>query len=140
MDLNYLVNEILPQRKREIEAGKNASTRQPIYVVLSLNEQICSGHNEFGMNTNMKGIDPEFGYIDMDKNAEDRVFSTSDKRMKNPQEVTRYYTDTIVAFFLTRKGAEDYLKYQKHNMHNGYIYVFYSGYGNREMDALLKNS
>lgn len=140
MDLNYLVNEILPQRKREIEAGKNAATRQPIYVVLSLNERICEGHNGFDMTLNLKGVDAEFGYIDMDKEAEDRVFSTSDKRMKNPQEVTRYYTDSFVAFFLTRKGAEDYLKYQKHNMHKPYVYVFYTGYSNREMDALFKNS
>ncbi len=139
MDLDYLQKEILPQRKLEIEKGENASTRQPIYVVLSLSDHYCTGHNEFPMTTNLRGMDSEFGYIDMGKESEDRVFSTSDKRMKNPEQVTRYYKDSFVAFFLTKKAANEYLKYQKHNLYKGYVYVFYSGYGNKQMDALLKN-
>ena len=45
MDLNYLQAEILPKREQEIKEGKNLSTRQPIYVVLDLQEIICSGHS-----------------------------------------------------------------------------------------------
>lgn len=59
--------------------------------------------------------------------------------MKKPVEVTKFYTDRIISFHLTSKSAHDYLKYQKHNLHNAYVYVFYSGYGNIEMDCLLKN-
>lgn len=44
MDLNYLVNEVLPQRKKEIKQGKNLSTRQPIYVVLVMFQVIQNIH------------------------------------------------------------------------------------------------
>ena len=58
--------------------------------------------------------------------------------MEYPMEVTEFFTDVLIAFFLTRKGADDYLEYQKHNLTNeAYIYTFYSGYANREMDNIL---
>jgi hypothetical protein len=139
MDIDYLTSEILPQRKLEMKQGKNLSTRQPIYVVLSLVEHFCSGHNDFSMSTNLKGIEGENGYLDMDKEPEARVFKESDARMKKPEEVTRFYTDRFVAFFLTSKAAHDYLKYQNHNLDQGYVYVFYSGYANQQMDKLLTN-
>ena len=139
MDIKYLVEEILPVRAQEIKDGKNAATRQPIYVVLSLTENYSSGHNEFTNTTNLKGIDQENGYLDMDLEGEDREFCESSEGMASPEEVTRFYTDTIAAFFLTRGAAEDYLNYQKHNLNQGYIYAFYSGYGNRQMDRLLNN-
>lgn len=145
MDIEFLTQHILPQRKKEIEAGENAATRQPLYVVLDLTVHYVSGHvadGDFsGLNdTNLKEEDAENGYFDMAKEAEDRVFSTSGKRMKEPYEVTRFYTDAFVAFFLTREGAKDYLKYQSHNLtKKAYIYTFYTGYSNRQMDALFKN-
>lgn len=139
MDIDYLTSEILPQRNLEIKQGKNLSTRQPIYVVLNLVEQLFSGHNEYSMSTNCKGVEPETGYIDMAKDPEERLFKETDARMKQPEEVTRFYTDRFVAFFLTSKAAHDYLKYQKHNLNQGYVYVFYSGYANQQMDKLLTN-
>ena len=59
--------------------------------------------------------------------------------MKEPEEVTMFYTDRIIAFFLTSQAAHDYLQYQSHNMNDPYVYVFYSGYANRQMDKLLCN-
>ena len=137
MDLNYLVNELLPQRKKEIKQGKNLSTRQPIYVVLDLYENICSGHTDYPMTVNYKCIEPKHGYID--ENSEEPVFKLTDKGMVSPAEVTQFFTDRICAFFLTSNAAYEYLKYQKHNMNKPYVYVFYSGYANREMDLLLNN-
>ena len=139
MNLNYLTEELLPQRKKEIKEGKNLATRQPIYVVLDLQENYVSGHSDYTNSTNYKDKGWEFGYIDNALECELREFKKSDKGMKKPEEVTRFFTDRITAFFITSKGAYDYLKYQKHNLNNGYVYVFYSGYANKEMDKLLNN-
>ena len=139
MNIDYLVEEVLPQRAKEIAEGKNCATRQPIYVVLSLIEHCCSGHNDYSMNTNYKGINAEFGYIDTSADPEDRKFNESDSEMIKPEAVTKYYTDSIIAFFLTSQAAHDYLKYQSHNLNDGYVYVFYSGYRNIQMDKLLNN-
>jgi len=140
MNLDYLKNTIIPLRKKEIEEGKNLSTRQPIYVVLDLQENIVSGHSDYSPSTNYKGLQFAYGYIDTSLGGEEIEFNESKKGMKSPEKVTRFYTDRIAAFFLTSQGAHDYLKYQKHNLSRGYVYVFYSGYGNREMDQLLQNS
>ena len=137
MDLNYLQNVLLPKREAEIKEGKNLCTRQPIYVVLDLQENYVSDHSDYSNSTNYKGKSFEFGYVDNSLDAEDKVFKKSEKGMKRPVAITRFWTDRIISFFLTSEAAHDYLKYQSHNMKDPYVYVFYSGYGNREMDALL---
>lgn len=139
MNLNYLETVILPQRAKEISEGKNLATRQPIYVVLDLIEQYCSGHNDYSLSTNHCGKESESGYFDESLDGEDREFSKTDDDMDNPIEVTRFYTDRIVSFFLTSEAAHEYLEYQKHNLTNSYVYVFYSGYANKQMDLLLNN-
>lgn len=140
MDIQYLKEEIIPLRKKEIEAGYNMSTRQPIYVVLELQENIMSKHSKYSPSVNYKGLNPEFGYLDGALDSEEQEFKKSKKNMKSAFKVTRFYTDRIIAFFFTSKGANDYLEYQSHNLTNAYVYVFYSGYGNREMDRILQNS
>lgn len=139
MDLDYLKNEIIPQRELEIKEGKNLCTAQPIYVVLDLEECIVSGHSEYSPNTNHQGKEFEYGYVDMDLDCESREFAPTDNNMTSPEEITRFWTDTVVAFFFTSKGAHEYLEYQKHNLTNGYVYVFHSGYGNIEMNKIFKN-
>jgi hypothetical protein len=123
----------------EIKQGKNLSTSQPIYVVLSMQENYVSGHSNFTPATNYRGWRWQNGYFDEALNDEDRIFKLNDKKMKKPFEVTKFFTEIIVAFFLTNKAARAYLKYQKHNLNNAYVYVFYSGYANKEMDKLLCN-
>lgn len=137
MNLEFLQKEIIPQRTKEIDKGENAATRQPIYVVLSMQENYVSGHTEMTPSTNYRGWSMEFGYIDRDLDSELCEFKKSDKRMKRPESVTKFFTERITAFFLTRKAAKEYLSYQKHNLSDGYIYTFYSGYANREMDSFL---
>ena len=138
MNVEYLKNEILPQRAKEIEDGKNLGTRQPIYVVLDLYENYCSGHSDYSSPTNYKDKEWELGYFDDSLEAEEKEFCDTYKGMESPVEVTRFYTDRIIAFFLTSEAAHDYLKYQAHNLNN--VYVFYSGYANYQMDKLLCNS
>lgn len=139
MDLNYLCNEILPVREDELKKGKNLSTRQPIYVVLSMQENFISGHSKYTPSTNYRGWGMQFGYIDESLDSENRKFKPIEKGMKNPTEITKFFTERIEAFFLTSKAAHEYLKYQKHNLTNAYVYVFYSGYKNIQMDMLLDN-
>jgi hypothetical protein len=144
MNYNYLKKVLIPQRELEIKNGDNLATRQPIYVVLDLQENIISRntdsseYHEFTVHCNLKDIPSEYGYYDQ---AEDEPeFSTYSYEMKDPVAVTRFFTDTYVAFFLTSKGAHDYLKYQAHNLSKrAYVYVFSSGYRNNEMDMLLDN-
>lgn len=141
MDLKYLKKEILPQRKKEIAEGLNLGTRQPIYVVLDLDYNFIGGHDMEGwlsgemLNHARKAS--ESGYVDTALDCEDREFNEEPDGMDKPEEVTKIYTDRVVAFFLTRQGAEAYLEYQKHNLKEAYVYTFYSGYANHEMDAIL---
>ena len=139
MDLNYLQNEIIPKREQEIKDGKNVMTRQPIYIVLDLQENFCSGHSIYESSTNYKGRKWENGYIDISLDGEEREFCETDEGMKETEEVTKFYTERIVAFFLTSEAAHDYLEYQSHNLIDAYVYVFYSGYANRQMGKLLPN-
>jgi len=134
MNLKYLTETVLPKRKAEIKEGKNLGTAQPIYVVLDLQEHGVFGHNLEMQITNLKGKYPVEGYVDM---SDECQFRESPKGIKNPTKGTKFWTDKIIAFFLTSEAAHNYLKYQAHNLNNAYVYVFYSGYGNKEMDALL---
>jgi hypothetical protein len=138
MNIKFL-RKLLTTRKQEIEEGKNLATRQPIYVVLDLQENITSKHSEYSPSTNYKGKGWTHGYMDTFLDGEEITFEESKKGMKEPVKVTRFYTDRVVSFFITSKGAHEYLKYQSHNLKMPYVYVFYSGYGNREMDQLLQN-
>jgi len=139
MNLNYLINSILPQRSKEIEEGKNRGTANPIYVVMNISIGCCSGWSDYTMNTNIAGYyEPEEGYVDLAKDDDQRKFKRSDKGMKNPERVTKYYIDRPVAFFLTSKAAHEYLEYQSHNLHKkAYVYVFHAGYKNVEMENLF---
>jgi len=141
MNLEFLTKEILPQRKKEINQGKNLGTRQPIYFVYDLQEHIVDGHNDFTSMTNKRGIDWEFGYIDMALDSDQREWKKQEfKNMKEPIAVSRFYTDVFKGIFFTSKAAHQYLKDQKHNMSKrAYVYVEYSGYGNNQMDKLLEN-
>jgi len=138
MNYNYLKKVLIPQRELEIKNGDNLATRQPIYVVMDLQEHITSRDEDFTLHCNYKDIPSENGYYDQ---AEDETeFSTSSDGMEDPVEVTRFFTDRFIAFFLTSKGAHDYLKYQAHNLSKrAYVYIFSSGYRNSEMDMLLDN-
>lgn len=140
MDIEYLTKEILPTREQEISEGRNLGTSQPIYFVFNSDYHIVSGHSEYSPITNIRGRQVEFGFIDIYKEPELREFKTSAKGMKEPEEVTRFYTDRYIAIFLTSEAAHDYLKYQKHNLSDPYVYVHYTGYANRQMDRLFKTT
>jgi len=143
MNLNYLTEEIMPQREAEIEAGKNLGTAHPIYAVIDLDYNYIGGHDVEGWLSGSslisKNKDKELGYLDLAEDLEDREFSESSEGMVSPDKVTKIYTDNIIAFFLTKKGAKEYLEYQAHNLSDeAFIYVFNPGYSNHELKTLFK--
>lgn len=139
MDLNYLQTDIIPKREQEIKDGKNLATRQPIYVVLDLQENIVEGHIHYSPSVNYKGESWVHGYADTSLDSEDMEFKEEPTDMKNPGKYTKFFTDRIIAFFLTSEAAHEYLEYQSHNLSNAYVYIFYSGYANQQMDKLLRD-
>ena len=72
----------IEEREAEIKEGKNLCTRQPIYVVLDLQENYVSEHSDYSNSTNYKGKGFEFGYVDNNLDAEDKVFKKSEKGEK----------------------------------------------------------
>ena len=140
MNIEYLKSVIIPQREKEIKEGKNLGTRNPIYVVLEAKEHFINDHdNEFSLPYSESGKYPEFGYVDMAVEPEDREFKLEQTNMTSPKPVTRFWTDQVTAFFLTRKAADEYLQYQAHNLNNAFVFVYYIGYGNVELETLFGN-
>lgn len=131
-----VLNEILEVREQEIKDGKNLATAQPIYIVYDLQECWANAHTEIGGNMNHKDKNSEEGWVD--ESEDEMEFYKSEDNLKNPREVTRFWIDRYVAIFLTSEAAHDYLKYQKHNMSEGYVYVHHSGYANHQMNSLLE--
>lgn len=138
MNYEYL-KEQQAIREQEIKDGDNLATFPPVYVVLSLVEHFCSGHDDFiSSATNHKDKSPEYGYIDMGE-VDEREFMPTNEEMKKPREVTKFYTDRPIAFFITSKSAHAYTKYQAHNMNEPYVYVFSTGYANHQMEKIHSN-
>lgn len=138
MNTRFLQDVIIPQRDKEMGNGEHGGTNQPIYVVLDLWERFCTGHSDIPMDFNYKGEKEEYGYIDMALEDDDRKFHYTDEEMEEPEAVTRFFVDEVVAFFFTKKAANEYMGYQSHNLSNPYLYIFHSGKQNHEMDMLLK--
>jgi len=140
MDIQYLQKSIIPQREKEIKNGDHLATAQPIYVVMDRIIKVAFAHVEISSNTTLSEREPEKGYVDMDPaiETEAREFKESDEDMLLPAPVTRFWIDRPKAFFLTSEAAHNYKKDQSHNLSDPYVYVFHSGYGNRQMDLLLK--
>ena len=74
MDLAYIEKEIIPVRKQEISEDKNCATRQPIYFVYDLDEQVFSGWSDYSVRTNLKGVSPKQGYLFDKEGREEAVF------------------------------------------------------------------
>ena len=159
MNIKYLKETLIPQREREIENGDNLATRNPIYVVYSLRDQYMSGHSDYSPITNLKGMDPEPGYLfkrpdwgepqfclnedgsDLELDGDEMEDDGNDLPYTDDEneaiEITRIWVDDLQAIFLTSKAAYDYMEYQRHNLPNAYVYVHSGGYRNQEMDMLF---
>lgn len=143
MNIEYLINQILPQQEKEYEDGRSFGLKNPIYFVLSLIECIHSEHSDFSPITNLQQKESEWGYVDMALDNEEIEFCNLSNEliplhMKEPAPVTRFWIDRIVGVFFTYKAAREYLNYQGHNLSDAYIWTHDFGYKNQEADQLLK--
>lgn len=139
MNVQFLTEEIIPQREKEIEEGKNLGARYPIYVVLDQESRIASGHSDYTNTTTHKDDDMEHMWVDDVLDGEDKELKESPEGMEKPEPVTQFYIDIFEAFFLTRKAADEYMEYQGHNLsERAYVYVFFAGYRNQEMEKLFR--
>lgn len=142
MNIQFIKESIEPQRQEEIKKGLNAATRNPIYVVLDLQEHFMSGHNDYsGLSTNYKEKEQQFGYLWHPRSDEPIFVDVEpDSYDVEYEAVTRFWTDRFIAIFLTRQAAKDYLQYQSHNLSDeAYIYTFSPGCRNQQMEKLLSD-
>ena len=139
MNLDFLKNEIIPQREKEIEEWKNAWTRHPIYVVYNVIESYTTLDNEYSNleDLTLYWYEPEDWYFKWEEEWWDSEDFEWIEDYDNAT-CTKFFRDVFTAIFFTRKWAEEYMKYQSHNLSDkAYIYTHYSWYANQEMDRLL---
>lgn len=139
MNLEFLKDEIIPQRDKEIEEWEPTWwTRNPIYIIYDITTIVTTIDNEYSNleDCNLFWYEPE----NWEYKADDEYIEEYEWENNDNGDCTRFYLDRFVAMFFTRKAAEEYLKYQKHNLSGrAYIYVHNVWYSNREMDGLLDN-
>lgn len=136
MNLEFLKNEIIPKREKEIEEWKNLATRQPIYIVYDVDEYYTTYDEQYSCleMCSYKEISRVHGRVVDDGDQWEFIEDNEDP------ELTKFYKDRYVAIFLTSEAAYDYMKYQSHNLSKrAYVYVEYTWYANRQMDLLLEN-
>ncbi len=141
MDIKYLQEKIIPQREKEIEEWKNASTRQPIYIVYNVVESCTTFDSHYSNleDLTLHQYKPEHWYFKWEKEGWDSEDYEWVEDYENA-EISKFFRDVFTAIFFTRKWAEEYMKYQSHNLSDkAYIYTHCSGYANHEMDSLLNN-
>ncbi len=138
MDLEYLKQEIIPQREQEIKLGDNQGTAYPIYMVYIPEENYIEGEAVYSLPISSSGRRPEVGYIlEDDFGGGEFIEGLPDDDDEEHKILTRFWVDRYKAVFLTRKAAQEYLQYQSHNLREAFIYVEYAGYDNRQMEKLL---
>ncbi|MFW9872351.1 MAG: hypothetical protein ACFFG0_04550 [Candidatus Thorarchaeota archaeon] len=130
----------LEELKKEYATQDNRGTAYPIYV--QVQELVCIGVIEEGFSPICPFGDGEIRYEhDCEYcNLETPCYDTDNgEEPERCKEETRCgYIWHPVEFFLTLKGAEDYIKANKHNHGQLRTYVHYFERRNFEMRELLK--
>lgn len=146
------MTEYLEQLKKEYAEQDNRATAYPIYVTVQ--ELICIGLIEDGYSVNCPYGDGEtlVKYRLCDGDCEAPEFSNSEelkkyyeeelgeKKIKDSdiQEYNLGYIWHPVEFFLTLKGAEEYIAANRHNHGKLRTYVHHFEWRNFEMNKLLE--
>lgn len=121
------------KRKEEYNNELNQGTDCPVYYVYDLVENYLEGDVEVYVSNNRHKTSV---YIDRDYVDPDDEDISEGFRQNG---YTIFYTDKLVAMFLTREDAIDYLKYQKHNMSEyAYYYIDTVGYGNKVTKSIIQ--
>jgi len=137
--------------KQEYATQDNRATAYPIYV--SVQELHCIGVMADGYSPNCPYGDGEtkkrYIHYDLEGDydsvheirealSEDFEGNELEEKMGNEEEINLGYIWTPVEFFLTIKGAEEYMKANKHNHGKLRTYVHHFERRNFEMRELLE--
>ncbi len=119
--------------KEEYAKQNSRGTAYPIYVTVQ--ELFCIGVMANGYSVNCPYGD---GVMKQEHNCEGCDGNCDDDREHCEEDVNMGYIWNPVEFFLTIKGAEEYMKANSHNHGKLRTYVHYFERRNFEMRGLLK--
>jgi hypothetical protein len=137
--------------KKQYSEQNNACTAYPIYIVVQELQFICVLDDSYGHNRDGE-IRFEYSYEDWEdapfKSKGDAVesilehygeetASIKNKMISSIEEFPCLYLWVDVEYFLTRNGAEEYLKMNQHNLGKTRTYVRHFSRRNHEMRFLL---
>ena len=125
--------------QKELKNQDNRCTQDPIYYVMDTRMVICHPDNHDGTcyyihHPSISGVYlTREAAVDFCKDCE----LSEEEIDKSISEENFKYNRFVRQVFFTNKSAEEYIKNNKHNLENPYIYVD-SLYGNPEMKAIRK--
>lgn len=135
------MESIKKRRQKEISEGKNAGTRNPLYVVYDQIQTYCEHDTSLDQSTTVFNHEDEFVRFDSEgneKKAEANPDNWGYEKGKWSAVVKKSFHDRFVTVCFTRKGAEDFIKAERHNLNKPRIYVEYAERRNIELHEVLK--
>lgn len=140
--MKELINEYVNQ--------DNACTAYPIYVALQELQFVCIFDESYG--TNSQGVikyhytyEDQEGWSDSKEECVDQLIEYMkgctqeeiDRAINNINEFACFYMWIDIEYFLTKKGAENYLKLDRHNLGRTRTYIKHFSNRNKEMRKVL---
>jgi len=148
MGIIEFIKSIATQRAKEIAKNKNYSTARPIYIVYDIVETLVpyewdyisstTYHSKFRDKREYVRICEDDG---TEKKAERNEDLWDEARTIRGEDFTpvmqKAYHDKFITVCLTRKAAEQFMKNERHNLNNPYVFVDTIMWRNTEMVELL---
>jgi len=134
------LNERIAIRNQEIEEGLNLGTRHPLYFVYSMRVEYLTGHcTDRSPTTNLRDWSHENLYVKKEWSEYPEFFEEipSGENKSDYEKVIRIWIDDFKGLFFTHQAAQEYMKYQSHNLTNPYIYIHNAGYRNYEFETIF---
>jgi len=149
----HLAN-VLAKRRQEIAEGKNACTRNPLYLVYDTRYFVIENTSGFSPSASVFNNPEEYIRGNVDDFEDFIVVSPSDDDFEEEEvqrahpyeegEIRTYgevlkkvYYDRFVTVCFTREAAEAFIQADRHNLSNPRIYVDYCHHKNTEMLGIL---
>jgi hypothetical protein len=135
------MEEIKQRRQKEILDGKNAATASPLYLVYDQSYTVCEHDTQYDQSTTVFNDSEKYVRHDHEggeKRAEPNTDIWGEEKGKWSAVVKKSFHDRFVTVCFTRKGAEDFIKAERHNLTNPRIYVEYAERRNIELHEVLR--
>lgn len=134
------MEEIKTRRQDEIRLGLNAFTAYPLYIVYDQIFTVSEYNSSYGQSTTCFNYSEIFVRHDnegREKKAEKNTAEWDKPKGKWSEVVKKSFHDRFVTVCFTRKGAEDFIAAERHNLQNPRIYVQYAERRNLELHKIL---